>query len=90
MWNIYIIPSDIPMEILLPSLRDVAIVEQWKLCIKSALELFGEYIDAGVLHEGVIWQCFLYLEFAMQLFRDLDGAGYAVLGVVYGDIVPER
>ena len=64
--------------ILFPSLWDIAIIEQWELIIKSKLELFWEYILAGVLHYWMIVILFFHLEFSIFLFWDLHNAIYHI------------
>lgn len=67
------------VEILFPSLRNVAIIEKWKLIVETELKLLGKDIYAGILHDRVICYVFFYLKLAMLLFGNLNHTVYDVV-----------
>lgn len=72
-------PELIFLNILLPSLRDVAIVKERELVVEAKFELVCEDVLAGVLHYWVVCEMFFYFEFAVFLFWDFDDAVYDVV-----------
>ena len=78
------------VNILLPSLRNEAIVKNWKLRIISQLNFVSKFIFTGILHEGMIGDELFDLKFSLVLFGNLNPACDFVCLQIDGNIIPER